>query len=73
MPARIGEGNMACNIVLGLMESLKGKGHVLVTDNYFSNIGLFTELANRDIYTTGTMKLNRVRLPSDLKNLCTWD
>jgi hypothetical protein len=33
---------MARNVVLGLMEGLQGKGHVLVTDNYFSNIGLFT-------------------------------
>jgi hypothetical protein len=68
--ARVGEGNMACNVVLGLMEGLEGKGHVLVTDNYFSSIGLFTELANREIYATGTMRSNCVDLPSDQKNLC---
>jgi hypothetical protein len=39
-PACVGEGNMARNLVLGLMEGLKGKGHVLVTNNYFSSIGL---------------------------------
>jgi hypothetical protein len=72
-PARIGEGNMARNVVLGLMEGLKEKGHVLVTDNYFSSSGLFTELANREIYAMGTMHSNRVGLPSDLKNLRTWE
>jgi hypothetical protein len=72
-PAHVGEGNMARNVVLGLMEGLEGKGHVLVTDNYFSSIGLFTELANHDIYATRTMRSNRVGLPSDLRNLRTWD
>jgi hypothetical protein len=72
-PTRVGEGNMARNVVLGLMEGLEGKGHVLVTDNYFSSIGLFTELANRDIYATGTMRSNRVGLPSEFKNLHMWD
>jgi hypothetical protein len=72
-PARVGEGNMARNVVLGLIEGLEGKGHVFVTDNYFFSIGLFMELANRDIYATGTMRSNRVGLPSDLKNLHTWD
>jgi hypothetical protein len=60
---------MARNVVLGLIEGLEGKGHVLVTDNYFSSIALFTKLANRDFYATGTMTSNYVGLPSDLKNL----
>jgi hypothetical protein len=54
--ARVGEGNMARNVVLGLMEGLEGKGHVLVTDNYFSSIGLFTEFASREIYAMGAIK-----------------
>jgi hypothetical protein len=71
-PARVGEGNIACkkrNVVLGFMEGLQGKGHVLVTDNYFCNIALFAELANYEIYATDTMRSNRVGLPSNLKNL----
>jgi hypothetical protein len=44
-PTHVGEGNMARNVVLSLMEGLKRNGHMLVTNNYFSNIGLFTELA----------------------------
>ena len=54
-PICVGEGNMASNVVLGLMEGLEGKGHVLVIDNYFSGIRLFTELANCEIYATSTM------------------
>jgi hypothetical protein len=64
---------MARNVVLGLVDGLEGKDHVPVTDNYFSSIGLFMELANRDIYATGTMRSNRVGLPSDLKNLRIWE
>jgi hypothetical protein len=72
-PAHVGEGNMARNLVLGLMEGLEGQGHVLITDNYFSSIGLFITLANRDIYATGTVRANRVGLPSNLKNLRNWN
>ena len=70
---RTGEGNMARNVVLGLMVGLEGKGHVLVCDNYFSSIGLFMELYRRDIYGTGTMRSNRVGLPSELSNLRMWN
>jgi hypothetical protein len=62
---------MARNVVLGLMESFQGKGHVLVTNINYSSIGLFTELANREIYTTDTVCSNRMGLPSDIKNLRT--
>jgi hypothetical protein len=44
--ARRGEGNLARNVVVKLMEGLEGKGHVLITDNYFSSVGLFKELAD---------------------------
>ena len=60
-------------LVLSSRQFLEGKGHVLVTDNYFSSIELFTELASREIYATGTMRANYVGLSSDLKNLRTWD
>jgi hypothetical protein len=73
VPIHVGEGNMASNIFLDLMDSLKRKGRVLVTDNYFFSIGLFTEFANHEIYEMGTMRSNRVGLPSDLKNLHAWN
>jgi hypothetical protein len=39
-------GGLAHNVVMGLMEGLENKGHVVVVDNYFSSVGLFEELAN---------------------------
>jgi hypothetical protein len=41
-----GEPRLAHNVVLNMVDGLDGKGHVVVMDNYFSNIGLFTELAS---------------------------
>jgi hypothetical protein len=70
---RNGEGNMARNVVLGLMVGLEGKGHVLVCDNYFSSIRLFMELYGCDIYGMGTMRSIRVGLPSELSNLRMWN
>jgi hypothetical protein len=71
--ARNGEGNMAGNVVLGLMVGLEGKGHVVVCANYFSSIGLFKELYSRDIYGTSTMRSIHVGLLLELSNLRKWN
>jgi hypothetical protein len=63
-----GEPRQAHEVVLKLVDGLEGKNHVVVCDNFFSSIGLFTELASRGIYATGTMQSNRVGLPLELKN-----
>jgi hypothetical protein len=57
-PTSRGEPRLAHNVVLNMVEGLDGKGHVVVMDNYFSSVGLFTEMASRGIYTTGTMRSN---------------
>jgi hypothetical protein len=49
VPVEHGDGSMAQSVVLKLMVGLECKGHVVVTDNYFSSIGLFIELANMEI------------------------
>jgi hypothetical protein len=54
--ARRGEGNLARNVVVNLMDGLHGKGHVLITNNYFSSVGLLKELAEWEIFATGTMR-----------------
>ena len=43
---------------MSLLDGLHRKRHVVVTDNYFSSVGLFIELANLEIYATNTMKAN---------------
>jgi hypothetical protein len=63
---------MAQSVVLKLMVGLEGKGHVVVTDNYFSSIRLFIELANMGIYATDTMRANQIGLPQWLKDLKNW-
>jgi hypothetical protein len=72
VPVERGDGSMAQSVVLKLMVGLEGKGHIVVTDNYFSSIGLFIELANMEIYATGTMLANRIGLLQRLKDLKSW-
>jgi hypothetical protein len=67
-PASRGEPRLAHNVVLNMVEGLDGKGHVVVMDNYFSSVGLFSEMASRGIYATGTMRSNRIGLPKNLKD-----
>ena len=52
-----------------MVSGLEGKEHVVVIDNYFSSIPLFLELANQEIYVTGTMHLNQLGVQTELKNL----
>lgn len=64
-----GEPKLAHGVVLKLVEGLENKGHVVVTNNYFSSVGLFVDLLKLGIYATGTMRCNRVGLPLEFKNL----
>jgi hypothetical protein len=72
VPVELGNRSMAQSVVLKLMVGLEGKGLVVVTDNYLSSIGLFIELANMEIYATGTMQANRIGLQQRLKDLKSW-
>ena len=47
---------MAHGVVMSLLSGMHRKGDVMVIDNYFSNVGLFMELANFETYTISTMK-----------------
>ena len=49
------EESVATKVVLNLVNGLEGKGHVVVIDNYFTGVGLFTELSSHEIYATGTV------------------
>jgi hypothetical protein len=55
-----------------LLAGLEGRGHCVVMDNYFSSVPLLRDLALRGIYGTGTVRSNRVGLPSYLKNARSW-
>ena len=59
-----GKPSMAHNIVLRMVDGLLHSAeHIVLVDNFFA-MGLFKELLSNDIYTIGTMKSKRVRLPS---------
>ena len=68
VPLRHGDPSLAQEVVLNLVEDLHGKGHVITMDNYFTSIPLYMELLFRGIYASGTVRLNRIGLPTALIN-----
>jgi hypothetical protein len=59
----------AYGVVMKLLEGLEEKEHCVVMDNYFCSIPLFKDLLAKGIHATGTVRCNRVGLPSHLKNI----
>jgi hypothetical protein len=66
------EASAAYAVVMKLLRGLEEKGHCVVMDNYFYSIQLFEDLLKKGIYATGTIRSNRIGLPSHLKNTKTW-
>ena len=52
--------------VTELTRKIKGRGHKLYMDNFFSSPELFDDLANKQIYCCGTAWPNRGGMPQDL-------
>ena len=50
-----------------LTRGLKGFGHKLYMDNFFSSPDLFDDLAQKKISCCGTVRLHRKGMPKDLK------
>ena len=51
--------------VTELMRKIKGHGHKLYMDNFFSSPELFDDLAKKQIYCCGTVRSNRRGTPQD--------
>jgi hypothetical protein len=66
------QGGTAYEVVIKLLKGLEGNGHCVVMDNFFCSIRLFRDLASKEIYTIGTIRSNRIRIPSYLKNIKAW-
>jgi hypothetical protein len=62
------DSTLAHGVVVDLLDGHKNKGHVVTMDNYFTSVGLFKDLLSKGIYATGTVRSNRVGIPSVLKN-----
>ena len=48
---------------MGLMDGYLDKNHVVIMDNFFSSIPLFSDLLTRSTYACGTIRANRKYLP----------
>ena len=52
--------------VTDLTRKTEGRAHKLYTDNFFSSLELFDDLAKKQIYSCGTVRPNRRGMPQDL-------
>jgi len=57
-----GEARLAHNILMHLMSPNEGKVHILLIDNFFSNISLFKDVLEKGTYNTRTIRCNHVGL-----------
>ena len=53
-------------VVQGLLVGLENRRHIVVVDNFFSSIPLFVDLLEKCSYPTGTVRANRIDLPTAL-------
>jgi hypothetical protein len=72
MEGTCADGGSAYGVVMNLLSGLEERGHCVVMDNYFCSIPLFEDLVKKGIYAIGTVRSNRIGLPSHLKNTRTW-
>jgi hypothetical protein len=63
-----GEVRLAHKVVLDLAVNVQWKRHVIRMHNFFTSVGLLQDLALMQIYTTWTVRSNRIGLPLTLKN-----
>jgi len=61
------ENSSPYDAVMNLMTDYLDKHHVVVMDNYFTSVPLFTDLLERQTYACGTLRVNRKYLPSEFK------
>lgn len=60
--------NLGATVVKKLTETLTGKNYHVYFDNYFTSVKLLEELAERNIYSCGTVRANRKGLPQLLQD-----
>ena len=60
---------LGANAVLVAVRGLENRGHVIITDNFFTSVKLHTELLRRGFYATGTLKKGSKGFPESLAGL----
>ena len=58
---------MTAGVVLHLVEPIRGLGHHLYTDNYYTSPALYAELRRHGFEACGTLRLNRRGVPPEAK------
>ena len=53
-------------VVMALVEKLRGRGHHIYTDNFYSSPALFAELREEGFGACGTVRVNRRGLPAEI-------
>ena len=51
-----------------LIDGNNEKEHVVIMENYFSNVGLFKELGRDGTYCTSTLRIDHIDILQILKN-----
>jgi hypothetical protein len=59
------EQSLGYSVVMGLMEGYLDKNHIVIMDNFFTSIPLFSDLLTRSTYACGTVRADRKYLPED--------
>ena len=60
------EVGLVTKVVKSLCEGLEGKGHHLYTDNYYTNVDLYSFLFENKIYACGTIKTRSRNFPKEI-------
>jgi hypothetical protein len=71
-PIARGVPKLVHKVVMDLAKVIEGKMYVITMDNFFTSVGLFKELGEKTIYATGTLRSNRISIPSALKDTKTF-
>ena len=68
-----GEAKTGYEVVMNLMESLHGRGHMVFIDNFFTSVKLLIDMLARGTFATGTVRSNRKGLPPALSDKKLWE
>jgi hypothetical protein len=67
------ENQLGAKVVKSISADLKGKGHHLYFDNFFSSVSLAEDLLNDNLFCIATTRTNRRNWPAQLKNIATFN
>ena len=67
------EKGLPYRVVMELANEYLDSQHVMIMDNYFTSVPLFSGLLDRSTYACGTVNVNRKYLPEEFKEGKIWN